>query len=90
MKRIRRTHTASFKTKVALESLKEDRTIAELASEYKVHPSQITKWKKHLQEHIDDLFSSSYGKDDADAVISSLYEEIGRLNVELDFLKKRV
>jgi len=90
MKRIRRTHTASFKTKVALESLKEDRTIAELASEYKVHPSQITKWKKHLQEHIDDLFSSSYGKDDADAVISSLYEEIGRLKVELDFLKKRV
>ena len=90
MKRIRRTHTTSFKTKVALESLQENRTIAELASEYKVHPNQITKWKKHLQEHIDDLFSSSYGKDEADAVISSLYEEIGRLKVELDFLKKRV
>ena len=48
MKRIRRTHSAVFKTKVALESLKDDRTIAELASEFKVHPNQITKWKKHI------------------------------------------
>ena len=55
MKRIRRTHTAAFKGKVAFESLKEDRTIAELASEFKVHPNQITKWKKHLQDHIADL-----------------------------------
>jgi len=73
-----------------LESLKEDRTIAELASEYKVHPNQITKWKKHLQEHMADIFTSGYGKDENDTVISSLYEEIGRLKVELDYLKKRV
>jgi len=90
MKRIRRTHSAVFKTKVALASFKEDRTIAELASEYKVHPNQITKWKKHFQEHMADIFASSYGKDENDAVISSLYEEIGRLKVELDYLKKRV
>jgi transposase len=90
MKRIRRTHSAAFKTKIALESLKEDRTIAELASEYKVHPNQITKWKKHLQEHMADIFTSGYGKDENDTVISSLYEEIGRLKVELDYLKKRV
>lgn len=90
MKRIRRTHSAVFKTKVALESLKDDRTIAELASEFKVHPNQITKWKKHLQEHMADIFTSGYGKDENDAVISSLYEEIGRLKVELDYLKKRV
>ena len=87
--RIRRTHSAIFKTKVALESLKEDRTIAELASEYKVHPNQISKWKKHFQEHMTDIFTNSYGKDDNDTVISSLYEEIGRLKVELDYLKKR-
>jgi transposase-like protein len=90
MKRIRRTHSGVFKTKVALESLKDDRTIAELASEFKVHPNQITKWKKHLQEHMADIFTSGYGKDENDAVISSLYEEIGRLKVELDYLKKRV
>lgn len=90
MKRIRRTHSAVFKTKVALESLKEDRTIAELASDFKVHPNQITKWKKHFQDHMADIFASSYGKDQDDTVISSLYEEIGRLKVELDYLKKRV
>jgi transposase-like protein len=88
--RIRRTHSAIFKTKVALESLKEDRTIAELASEYKVHPNQISKWKKHFQEHMADIFTNGYNKDDNDTVISNLYEEIGRLKVELDYLKKRV
>jgi transposase len=90
MKRIRRTHSAIFKTKVAFESLKEDRTIAELSSEYKIHPNQITKWKKYFQEHMADIFTIGYGKDENDTVISSLYEEIGRLKVELDYLKKRV
>ena len=90
MKRIRRSLSPAFKAKVAFESLKEDRTIAELASEFKVHPNQISQWKKHLQEHIPDLFTSGYGKDENDAVIARLYEEIGRLKVDLDFLKKRV
>jgi transposase-like protein len=80
----------AFKSKVAFESLKEDRTIAELASEYKVHPNQISMWKKHLQEHMPDLFASDYGKDESEAIIARLYEEIGRLKVDLDFLKKRV
>ena len=75
---------------MALASLKEDRTIAELASEFKVHPNQITQWKKHLQEHMGDLFGSGYGKDDREEIIARLYEEIGRLKVDLDFLKKRV
>jgi transposase-like protein len=90
MKRIRRTHTAMFKTKVALASLKEDRTIAELASEFKVHPNQIVKWKKHFQEHMAEIFTSASEKDDSELIISNLYEEIGRLTVELDYLKKRV
>jgi transposase len=90
MKRIRRTHTAAFKSKVAFESLKEDRTIAELASEFKVHPNQITKWKKHLQEHLPDLFASGFNHDENEAIIARLYEEIGRLKVDLDFLEKRV
>jgi transposase len=90
MKRIRRTLSPAFKSKVAFESLKEDRTVAELASEFKVHPNQITKWKKHLQEHLPDLFASGYGDDEREAIIARLYEEIGRLKVDLDFLKKRV
>jgi len=90
MKRIRRTLSAAFKAKVAFESLKEDRTIAELASEFKIHPNQISTWKKHLQEHLVDLFARDYGKDDSEALIARLYEEIGRLKVDLDFLKKRV
>lgn len=90
MKRVRRSLSPAFKAKVAFESLKEDRTIAELASAYKVHPNQITTWKKHLQEHLPDLFASGYGKDENEEIISRLYEEIGRLKVDLDFLKKRV
>ena len=90
MKRIRRSLSPAFKAKVAFESLKEDRTIAELASEFKVHPNQISQWKKHLQEHISDLFTSGYGRDENEAIISRLYEEIGRLKVDLDYLKKRV
>lgn len=88
MKRIRRNHGASFKTKVALEAIKEDRTIAELASEFKVHPNQISKWKKHFQDNVATIFTDS-SNDDYEQIISQLYEEIGRLKVELDFLKKR-
>jgi transposase-like protein len=88
MKRIRRKHGAPFKTKVALEAIKEDRTIAELASEFKVHPNQISKWKKHFQDNVASIFADGPG-DDYEQIISQLYEEIGRLKVELDFLKKR-
>jgi len=88
MKRIRRTHGAAFKTKVALEAIKEDRTIAELASEFKIHPNQISKWKKHFQDNVANIFADS-SSDDYEQIISKLYEEIGRLKVELDFLKKR-
>ena len=90
MKRGRRQLSAAFKARVAFESLKEDRTLADLASEFKVHPNQITKWKKHLQDHLPDLFTSGYGKDENEEVIARLYEEIGRLKIDLDFLKKRV
>jgi len=71
-----------------LEAIKEERTIAELASEYKVHPNQISKWKKHFQDNVELLFADS-SSDDYERTISRLYEEIGRLKVELDFLKKR-
>jgi transposase len=88
MTRTRRTHGAAFKTKVALEAIKEDRTIAELSSEFKLHPNQISKWKKHFQDNVANIFADS-SSDDYERTISRLYEEIGRLKVELDFLKKR-
>ena len=88
MKRIRRTHGSSFKAQVALAALKEDRTIAELASEYKIHPNQISKWKKYFQENVESLFTD-HSRDETEETISKLYEEIGRLKVEVDYLKKR-
>lgn len=90
MKRIRRALTAAFKSKVAFEALKGDRTIAELASEFKVHPNQISQWKKQLQEHLPDVFTPRTDHEEYEATIARLYEEIGRLKVDLDFLKKKV
>jgi transposase len=89
MKRIRRNHGAAFKAKVVLESIKEDRTLPELASEFKVHPNQISKWKKHFQDNVANIFAESTA-DNQQEIIAQLYEEIGRLKVELDYLKKRV
>jgi transposase len=90
MKRIRRALTPAFKSKVAFEALKGDRTIAELASEFKVHPNQISQWKKQLQEHLPDVFTPRAEHEEYEATIARLYEEIGRLKVDLDFLKKKV
>ena len=89
MKRIRRNHEAAFKAKVVLETLKENRTLAELASEYKVHPNQISKWKKQFQDNLENIFADNTTTDQ-EAIIARLYEEIGRLKVEIDYLKKRL
>ena len=88
---MRKTYTAKFKAKVALEALKGDRTLAELASKYEVHSTQIGQWRKELLERLPDLFSGKQKKKDkdADAEKAWLYEEIGRLKVELDWLKKK-
>ena len=89
MKRIRRNHEATFKAKVVLEALKENRTLAELASEYKIHPNQITKWKQQFQDNVESIFTENTDKDQEE-IIARLYEEIGRLKVEIDYLKKRL
>jgi len=89
MKRIRRTHGAAFKAQVAMEAIKEDRTIAELATEFKIHPNQITKWKKHFHDNVANIFADG-SSEEHEKTVSGLYEEIGRLKVELDFLKKRL
>ena len=92
MQGIKRKHTAAFKAKVALEALKEIKTIAQLAHEYSIHPNQISKWKKYFQENVASLFEKHQGESDADhqAEIDELHRIIGQQKVDLDFLKKKV
>ena len=89
MKTSRRNHSAAFKAKVALAALKGDKTIAELASVYQVHPNQIHNWKKQLLEQADQVFESREDKRrDHSADVKDLYAKIGQLTVERDFLAK--
>ena len=91
MKNKRRNHSAQFKAKVALAAAKGDKTIAELASQYEVHPSQINKWKKQLLESLPEIFNHSRQADQhrQDELTEHLYQQIGQLKVELDWLKKK-
>ena len=89
---MRKNYSADFKSRVALEAIKGERTLAELASMYEVHPNQIRAWKKRLLAEVSDIFSDRRRKkkvDDED-VKAKLYEEIGRLKIELDWLKKNL
>ena len=87
----RKQHSTKFKTKVAIEALKELDTISTLASHYEVHPNQISTWKRQLREGTELIFTRKNkrkDKDDQDQ-LEKLYEQIGRLKVENDFLKKK-
>ena len=87
----RRKHSPVFKAKVALEALKGQETVAQLAARYEVHPGQIQAWKKALAEGASGVFSNGKeqkARNDA-ALISRLYQEIGQLKVERDFLAER-
>ena len=92
MSTIRKQHSAEFKAKVALEALKELKTVPELAREYTVHPTQINQWKKRLREGAPSLYGPGGAAVEGveAAVVTALYEKIGRLNMELDWLKKKV
>lgn len=87
---MRKSYSGDFKAKVALEAVKGERSLSELASRYEVHPNQIRTWKKQLITGLPDIFSEHRrSKDENDeGVKAKLYEEIGRLKVELDWLKK--
>jgi len=84
-KRPRRNHAPAFKAKVALDALKGDQTIVELAERYQIHPNQITDWKKQLLEHAAEVFSRDRQTDQGPNV-KDLHAKIGQLSMENDFL----
>lgn len=91
-KGIRRIHPPAFKAKVAIEAIKEQKTIAELSSIYSVHSTQITKWKKKALDFITQIFSDKFQQQQKsdDEMIQELYRQIGKLQVERDWLKKKI
>jgi transposase-like protein len=88
----RRRHSAAFKAKVALEAARQTRTVAELAKTFQVHPVQISQWKKQLLDGAESLFRDGRRREheDGQALQAELFERIGRLNMEVEWLKKSV
>ena len=89
----RKHHAAAFKAQVALAALKADRTVNELAAQYSVHPTLIHTWKKQLLDGAETVFSNGVrveGMADAETQKAELFEQIGRLKMELEWLKKKV
>jgi transposase-like protein len=91
MKRQRKQYSADLKAKIAVEAVKGQRTMQEIASHYSVHPSQVTQWKKQLLECAGDIFSNGREHDiEADEQLKAeLYQQVGKLQMELDWLKKK-
>jgi transposase-like protein len=87
----RKRYSSAFKAKVAVEAIRGVKTTAELASEHQVHPTLISQWKRQALENLASLFEggSTHVEPDVEAVTAPLYEQIGRLKVELDWLKKK-
>ena len=88
----RKRRSAEFKFKVALEAAKGTKTLSELSNEYGVHPTQISEWKSQLLKDGTSVFSTTTARQqrDQEALQDELYKQIGRLKVELEWLKKKV
>ncbi len=92
MKRTRKSFTDKFKAQIALEALKGMSTLAELASKHKVHPNQISGWKKLLLHSAPEVFSTNKNQSprSEEAITAPLYEEIGRLKMDVKWLEKKL
>jgi putative transposase len=91
MKTERKSYSSEWKAKIAVEAIKGERTINEIASDYKVHPTQIMKWKKQALEQMAEIFSDKREKkiQTDEELKAKLYEQMGKLQVELDWVKKK-
>jgi putative transposase len=92
MDRARRKFSSALKARVAIEAIKAQRSVTELAGEHQVHPSQITQWKKQLLESAEGVFSDRRAseKRDQEELLAKLYQQIGQMKVELDWLQKKL
>jgi transposase-like protein len=90
MSKKRRAHSPALKAKVALAAIQGEKTIAELAEQFQIHPNQITNWKKQLLNSAQEIFEKGSGHSTSDnsATIKDLHAKIGQLTVEKDFLSK--
>jgi putative transposase len=88
----RRRFSAAFKAKVAIEAVRGQKTAAELAGEYQVHPGQIIQWKKQLVQTAAELFAEGRRPEgrEQEELMAQLYQQIGQLKVEVDYLKKKL
>ena len=88
----RRKHTTSFKARVALEALKEQKTLSQISSEFQLHPTQIRRYRDQLQSGIELVFSNRQAQElkDKNELIDKLYYQIGKLNTEYEWLKKKL
>ena len=91
MSRKRRQYNASFKARVALEALRGDKTVSEISSVFEIHPNQVGKWKKQALENLPSLFErgQSGGSREREGLVEELYQQIGMLQTELTWLKKK-
>lgn len=89
---IKKVHPPALKTKVAIDAIKEVKTMAELSSDYGVHTTQIKRWKQKAIAALGTCFSEAHlvKEKNQEALIQHLYQEIGRLKIELDWLKKKM
>ena len=86
----RKTYSPKFKARVAIEAMRGDKTLSQLGSQFKVHPMQIAKWRKTALDQLPEVFVDGRRKvSNGEVDNTALYEEIGRLKVELDWLKKK-
>ena len=91
MSRKRKQYSSEFKAKVALEALKNEETVAQLAARYEIHPTMIHTWKRNLLEGAADIFDNGHKTNkQSEAKVDELYRHIGKLKVERDFLSRKL